>query len=156
MGRRLLERRQLPNGLLLEFWDESRKLAGDRWHLAVRAVVPTPLSEHPVEGIPSTVMEFILREVGDHLCFQLKEERNFIVETEVAALREEGRCHCPGPFAGLPSGRCFSRSEIARARQPLVPVTADSGLSRIAALPPGSCHSTSTVAERVPVHEANL
>lgn len=89
MGRRLLERRRLPNGLLLEFWDESRKLAGDRWHLAVRAVVPIPLSEHPVEGIPSTVIDLILREVGDHLCFQLKEERNFIVETEVATLREE-------------------------------------------------------------------
>jgi len=89
MQSRLLERRKLPNGLFLEFWDESRKLAGDRWYVAVRAVVPIPLSEHPLERTPSSVAEFILREVGDHLCFQLKEERNFIAETDVAALREE-------------------------------------------------------------------
>jgi hypothetical protein len=89
MERRLLERRGLSNGLLLEFWDESRKLAGNRWYVAVRAVVPVPLSEHSPQGMPSTVMEIILREVGDHLCFQLKEERHFIAEAEVAALRQE-------------------------------------------------------------------
>jgi hypothetical protein len=89
MRRRLLERRKLPNGLFLEFWDESRKLAGHRWYVAVCAVVPIPLSEHPLEGTASTVMDFILREVGDHLRFQLKEARNFIAEADVAALKEE-------------------------------------------------------------------
>jgi hypothetical protein len=89
MRRRLLERREPANGLFLEFWDESRKLAADRWYVAVRAVVPIPLSEYPLEGTPSPVMEFILREVGDHLCFQFKEERNFIAEADVATLKEE-------------------------------------------------------------------
>jgi hypothetical protein len=38
----------------------------------VRAIVPVPLSEHFPQGIPSAAMEFILREVGDDLCFQLR------------------------------------------------------------------------------------
>jgi hypothetical protein len=89
MAPRLLARRELPNGLFLEFWDESRKLTGDRWYVAVRAVVSVPLLEHSPKAVPAAVVELILREVGDHLCFQLKEERNFIAETEVEALREE-------------------------------------------------------------------
>jgi hypothetical protein len=89
MAPRLLARRALPNGLFLEFWDESRKLTGDRWYVAVRAVVPVSLLEHSPKAVPAAVVELILREVGDHLCFQLREERNFIAETEVAALKEE-------------------------------------------------------------------
>lgn len=89
MERKLLERRELPNGLLLEFWDESRKVAGDRWYVSVRAVVSVPLLEHPPQSVHSAVMEFILREVGDHLCFQLREERNFIADADMAATREE-------------------------------------------------------------------
>ncbi|HYA01993.1 MAG TPA: hypothetical protein VEI04_02635 [Syntrophobacteria bacterium] len=89
MGLRLLERRELSNGLSLEFWDESRRLTGGRWYVAVRAVVPVPLSEHFPQGISSAVMEFILTEVGDDLCFQLREERNFIAKADMAATREE-------------------------------------------------------------------
>jgi hypothetical protein len=89
MEPRLLARRELPNGLFLEFWDESRKLAGDRWYVAVRAVVPVPLSEHSPEDVPAAVMELILREVGEHLCFQLREERNFIADTDADAVRKD-------------------------------------------------------------------
>jgi hypothetical protein len=89
MAPRLLARSELPNGLSLEFWDESRKLAADRWYVAVRAVAPVPLAEHSPKAVPAAVMELILREVGEHLCFQLMEERNFIAETEVEALRGE-------------------------------------------------------------------
>jgi hypothetical protein len=89
MAPRLLARSKLPNGLSLEFWDESRKLAGDRWYVAVRAVVPVPFAEYSPKAVPAAVMELILSEVGEDLCFQLMEERNFIVETEMEALRGE-------------------------------------------------------------------
>jgi len=89
MAPRLLERRELPNGVALEFWDESRRVAGDRWYVGVRVVVPVPLSEHQLDHISPEVMELIRTEVGEHLCFQLKEEKNFVVEGEVDSVREE-------------------------------------------------------------------
>jgi hypothetical protein len=89
MAPRLLERRGLPNGLTLEFWDESRRVAGDRWYVGVRAVVPVPLRGHYCGDISPEVMEFIRTEVGDHLCFQLREGKNFVAESEVDSVREE-------------------------------------------------------------------
>jgi len=89
MGPRLMERTELPNGVTLEFWDESRKVVGDRWYVSVRAVVPVPLLDHQLENIAPEVMEFIRTAVGDHLCFQLREEKNFVGEADVDALREE-------------------------------------------------------------------
>ena len=89
MAARLLERRELPNGVTLELWDESRRVAGDRWYVGVRAVVPVPLSEHQLDHIAPEVVELIRTEVGEHLCFQLKEEKNFVVEGEVDSVREE-------------------------------------------------------------------
>jgi len=84
-----MERRELANGLTLEFWDESRKVVGDRWYVGVRAVVPVPLSDHQVDHVAPGVMEFIRDAVGDHLFFQVREEKNFVAEAEVDALREE-------------------------------------------------------------------
>ena len=89
MAPRLMERRELPNGVTLEFWDESRRVAGDLWFVGVRAVVPVPLSDHQVNHISPEVMEFIRTEVGEHLCFQLREGKNFVAEGEVESLRDE-------------------------------------------------------------------
>lgn len=89
MTPRLLERRELPNGLALELWDESRKVAGDRWYVAVWAVVPVPLAEHQLDDVSPKVNDFIRREVGDHLYYQHREERHFVAEAEVGSLREE-------------------------------------------------------------------
>jgi hypothetical protein len=89
MAPRLLERRALPNGLVLEFWDESWRVAGDRWYVGIRAVVPVPLWDHQGDDISPDVMEFIRTEVGDYLCFQLREGKNFVAEDEVDSVREE-------------------------------------------------------------------
>jgi hypothetical protein len=89
MAPRLLERRELANGVTLEFWDESRKVAGDRWYVGIRAVMPVPLWDHQRDDISPDVMELIRTEVGDHLCFQLREGKNFVAEDEVDSVREE-------------------------------------------------------------------
>jgi hypothetical protein len=89
MAPRLMERRELPNGVTLEFWDESRRVAGDRWYVGVRAVVPIRLSDHQVDHIAPEVMEFVRTKTGDHLCFQLKEGKNFVADDEVDSVREE-------------------------------------------------------------------
>ncbi|UCG11432.1 MAG: hypothetical protein JSU72_12890 [Deltaproteobacteria bacterium] len=89
MTKRLIERRKLANGLCLEFWDESRKLAGDRWFVGIRAVVPVTVPRDPPQGIPPEVIQLVLKEVGEQICFQLKEERYFISEGEVNSVREQ-------------------------------------------------------------------
>jgi hypothetical protein len=89
MAPRLMERRELPNGVTLEFWDESRRVVGDRWYVGIRAVVPIRLSDHQVDHIAPEVMEFVRTKAGDHLCFQLKEGKNFVAEDEVDSVREE-------------------------------------------------------------------
>ena len=75
--------------MTLEFWDESRRVVGDRWYVGVRAVVPVPLSDHQVDHVAPEVVEVIRNEVGENLCFQLREEKNFVAEAEVDAQREE-------------------------------------------------------------------
>lgn len=39
MSERLIEKITLPNGLLLEIWDKSRLMAGDRWLVSLLAKV---------------------------------------------------------------------------------------------------------------------
>jgi hypothetical protein len=82
-----MERSRLPNGLWLELWDESRKVAGDRWYVAFRAVLPVPLPE-ALEGIRLEVIQMLRRNVGDHIYYQFLEARNFIAEKDVPALRD--------------------------------------------------------------------
>ncbi len=43
-------------GLFWEFWNESQKLAGDRWYVGVRAVVQGSVPEEAPEGISSEVI----------------------------------------------------------------------------------------------------
>lgn len=69
MTKKFLERKELSNGLVLEFWDESRKLAGDRWYVGIRAVVPVPVDQYPPENISLEVIQLIRSEVGDHIYF---------------------------------------------------------------------------------------
>jgi hypothetical protein len=84
-----MERRGLANGVTLEFWDESRRVAVDRWYVGVRAVVPIRLADHAVDHLAPEVMELIRTRVGSHLHFQLKEGKNFVAEDEVDSVREE-------------------------------------------------------------------
>lgn len=85
----LLERRQLRNGLWLCFWDESRPVAGDRYYVGVRATVAVPLPKEPQDGIPQEVLQLLKQRVGEHVYYQLLEERNFVPEGQVSATREE-------------------------------------------------------------------
>ncbi len=85
----LMEKLPLKNGLILEFWDESRHLVGDRWYVGVRAVVAVDI---PDEADGDLVVEHlaVLREkLGNRIYFKLLEERNFIPENEVEELKEE-------------------------------------------------------------------
>jgi hypothetical protein len=84
----LLEQRILSNGLRLEIRDESRKVAGDRWRVSLRALVSVPLPADPPEGISRETLELLRREVGETVFFHQVETRNFIAEKDTSRVLE--------------------------------------------------------------------
>lgn len=86
---KLLELIKLPNGLELEFWDESRPVAGDRWYVGLRALVPIPIpeaSEDTGQGIA-----LIKEALGKEACYQHLMERHFISCEQVPSVLREMR-----------------------------------------------------------------
>ena len=75
---------ELSNGLKLDFYDISRKLAGDRWYVGLIARIDIPLidslltnqhlSHYSVEGIRNAL--------GESVRFQQKRERHYIDKRE--------------------------------------------------------------------------
>ena len=89
MSDRLLETIPLRNGLALEFWDESRPTAGDRWYVAVRAVVAVPLAGRVFDDPLEEIVDFMRKEVGETIHYRFLEEKHFVPAQEVAGQQRE-------------------------------------------------------------------
>jgi hypothetical protein len=79
---KLVEKIDLPNNLMLEFHDYSRRVAGDRWLVGLLARIPIEISEEDFAGRPQELYKDFLKEQGSVIYFDLKKERNFIDEKE--------------------------------------------------------------------------
>jgi hypothetical protein len=79
---KLVEKIDLPNNLVLEFYDYSRVVAGDRWLVGLLARIPIKISEKDFAGRPSELCKDFLEEHGTVIYFELKKERNFIDKRE--------------------------------------------------------------------------
>lgn len=87
----LIESISLKNGLILELWDNSRPVAGDRWQVTLKARINIPVSEDwfaDLSRLPAPLKD--LREaLGDRVCFEYQNMRNFIdVNEKEAALNQ--------------------------------------------------------------------
>ena len=84
MEQRLIKTMALGNGLKLEFYDISRKLAGDRWYVGMIAQIDIALNDTLLNTPLFTPynVEDIRNALGETLCFQQKRERHFIDERE--------------------------------------------------------------------------
>jgi len=86
----LIKKIELENGLTLEFIDVSRKMAGDRYLVALKTRVSVPVEprwfadEDPV--LPN--LADIVAKVGSTVEFEQKKERVFVDESEKAAVLE--------------------------------------------------------------------
>ena len=80
----MFETIDLPNGLRVEFYDYSRKLAGDRWLVGLLVKIPIRVTRQDFQGFgdPDELFEKFVSSNGDKILFQLKKERNFIDERE--------------------------------------------------------------------------
>ncbi|MDD2467874.1 MAG: hypothetical protein PHI97_28170 [Desulfobulbus sp.] len=125
-----LEDEQLANGVVIRFYDESRRVAGDRWQVAVRYEVVVSVSEtfwSLVSGEPE-LMEEIRAALGTELILSKVNERNFISAEEkegliveiVSQTRKNIFAYLANPeFPTFYFKRCFkeAREEIERKKR---------------------------------------
>ncbi len=79
-----MERKKLDNGLTLELFDYSRKIAGDRWLVGFLARVPLEITMDDFSHVPDgqRIFEQFVESEGRTIYFEIKKERNFIDEAE--------------------------------------------------------------------------
>ncbi|BHH86205.1 hypothetical protein [Desulforhopalus sp. 52FAK] len=86
-----LEDEQLENGVVVRFYDDSRRVAGDRWQVSVRYDAVVSVSESfwsLVSGEPELIIE-IRAALGSDVRLTQVNERNFISVKEKEGLVAE-------------------------------------------------------------------
>ena len=88
MEQTLMKTIKLSNGLKLDFYDISRKLAGDRWYVGMIARIDISLTDfRPTDPqLSKYSVEEIRNALGETVRFQEKRERHYIDEQEKDAL----------------------------------------------------------------------
>jgi hypothetical protein len=84
MEQTLIKTMELSNGLKLDFYDISRKLAGDRWYVGMIARIDIPLTDSLLtnQQLSNYSVEEIRNALGEAVRFQQKRERHYIDERE--------------------------------------------------------------------------
>ena len=88
MSDRLIERISLPNGLTLELWDQSCRMAGDRWLVSLLARVEVPVSTEYFSSLDhgEQARLDLVTACGDPLVFTQNKVRHFVDEKETNAV----------------------------------------------------------------------
>ena len=75
---------KLSNGLKLDLYDISRKLAGDRWYVGMIARIDIPLTDSLLtnQQLSNYSVEEIRNAMGESVRFQQKRDRHYIDERE--------------------------------------------------------------------------
>ena len=91
MQERLVDTVELDNGIKVEIWDLSRRLAGDRWLVSLEARVDIPLAPDMLPPTPEREKFFqvLLKVFGGKIPYRYKQERHFVDEKEKDALFKE-------------------------------------------------------------------
>ena len=91
MSEKLIETIILNNGLFLEIYDQSRKIAGDRWLVRMVAKIDIPIDSLNLEDGPDQQVSLgELKESFDgFIRYEQKSERNFIGEQQKDAMLDD-------------------------------------------------------------------
>ncbi len=91
MKEKLIKTMDLKNGMQLKFYDNSRKLAGDRWLISLIVRMEIPVAEVSInDGHKSMEIVNEIKEVlGKKILFEQKRERFFVAQGEKQAVFEE-------------------------------------------------------------------
>ena len=84
MPKNLIETITLPNGLILELWDKSRPMAGDRWLISLLAKVEVPVLPEYFSTLDNGEQAYrdLLAAYGDPLVFIQEKNRHFVDEKD--------------------------------------------------------------------------
>ncbi len=84
MEQTLIKSIELSNGLKLDFYDISRKLAGDRWYVGLIVRIDISLIDSLLtnQHLSHYSVEEIRNTLGESIRFQQKRERHYIDERE--------------------------------------------------------------------------
>ena len=86
---RLVVRQPLPNGLILELWDLSRPLVGDRWYTVLEARIAIPVRADDLPPDLKPMADQVVAALGPEISFSQTEERNFIAASAHPRLLQE-------------------------------------------------------------------
>ena len=86
---KLLSRQDLKNGLVLEFWDLSRPLTGDRWQVVVEVRVAIPVTPANLPPDLKGQQDQVIAVLGTEAVFTKQEVRNFVAEEQIPPLIDE-------------------------------------------------------------------
>ena len=89
MTERLLLRYSLPNGLILELYDRSRPMAGDRWQVVLEVRLPIPVNAANLPPELADRAPEVMAALGPEIAFTQQEVHHFIDAREVPAYLEE-------------------------------------------------------------------
>ncbi len=91
MKLQLIKTIDLENGMQLNIFDGSRKLAGDRWLVTMIARIEIPVSEVLIQDGQQSKesVDEIIKVLGEKVLFEQKRERIFVNETEKETIFEE-------------------------------------------------------------------
>ncbi len=87
---RLQEKILLENGLSLEIWDHTRRVAGDRYLVKLEIRIPVEVKKEyfEKERDGDLLYETMLKQVGTIHYFRIYETRNFIDKREIDKVKE--------------------------------------------------------------------
>ena len=85
MSEKLIEKINLPNGLIVELWDNSRPMAGDRWLISLLARMEVPVLPEYFSALEdgNQAYQDLLAAYGDPLVFTQEKSRHFVDEMEI-------------------------------------------------------------------------
>ena len=85
MSERLLEKTTLPNGLILEIWDKSHLMAGDRWLVSLLAKVEVTVLPEYFSTLDDGEQAYqdLVATHGNSLVFSQEKVRPFVDEKEI-------------------------------------------------------------------------
>jgi hypothetical protein len=86
---RLINRHTLENSLVLEFWDLSRPLVGDRRFVCLEARIAIPVRAETLPPEFKAQAPQIVEDMGKEIIFSQRQERNFIAASEAPALLQD-------------------------------------------------------------------
>ncbi|NIQ89102.1 MAG: hypothetical protein GWN93_08465, partial [Deltaproteobacteria bacterium] len=85
MSEKLIEKITLPNGLILEIWDTSHRMAGDRWQVSLLAKVEVTVLPEYFSTLDDGKQAYqdLVDTHGNPLVFTQEKVRPFVDEREI-------------------------------------------------------------------------